>query len=133
MDSFSVSADCGTISTADCGTASGGDHGTTSGHCGAVSGDDTAGDCGASSGQDHSIERDFTYTDFAPGPQAAAAGSSSPPGPQALPDTRSPEEIQAQEQQAEARAQKKRERKEKARKVFNSVKAVAENIVKGKF
>jgi hypothetical protein len=48
-----------------------------------------------------------------------------PPGPK--------RPLQAQEQQAEARAQKKRERKERARRVFNSVKAVAENIVKGKF
>ncbi|KAG9190124.1 hypothetical protein G6011_08212 [Alternaria panax] len=121
MDPSSFSADCGTTSSGDCTTASGGDHGTTSG------------DCGADSGKDRSTERDFTYTDFAVEHQPTAAGPSSPSGPTTQQDTRSPEEIQAQEQRAEARAQKKKERKEKARKVFNGVKVVAENIVKGKF
>ena len=103
------SGDYGTTSTADCGTASGGDHGTTSEDCRTDSGGETGGDCGANSGQYHSTERDFTYTDFAAGPQPAAIGSSSPSGPQTQSDTRTPEEIQAQEQQAEARAQKRRE------------------------
>jgi hypothetical protein len=75
---------------------------------------------------------DYTYTDFAPGSQPSAARPSDSLGPTAQPHTRTPE-IQVQEERSEARAQQKKERKEKARRIFNNVRLVAENIIKGKF
>jgi hypothetical protein len=133
------SGDCGTASAADCETASGGDCRTTSGGCGADLKGDTRGDCGAYSGKDctdtkdHLTDHDYKYTDFAAGPQTVVAGRSISSRSKTQPDTGSPEEVQSREKRIQARAQKKEERKEKTRKLLNSAKTVAENIIKGKF
>jgi hypothetical protein len=132
MDS-PFAAGCGTTSSDDCGSTSAAGSRITSDPAG-----DTGGDCGTDSGKDcagtkhHLTGNDYTYTDFALGSQPSAAGPSNSLGPTAQSDTRTPE-IQVQEEHSEARAQQKKERKEKARRVFNNVRLVAENIIKGKF
>jgi len=112
---------------------------TTSGDRGADSKGDTGGDCGADSGKDcddtelHSTEREYKFTDFAAAPQTDTAGLSTSSQSKTQPDTSTPEERQQREERIQARTQKKEKRKEQTKKFLNSAKAVAENIIKGKF
>ena len=131
MESSFVAADSGTTSSGDCGT--------TSGDRGADSKGDTGGDCGADLGKDcgdtepHPTEREYKYTDFAAVPQTDTAGPSISSQSKTQPDTSTPEELQLQEERKQARIQKKEKRKEQTKKFLNSAKAIAENIIKGKF